>query len=606
MSVADICGFGLSFRADEFRIFYSILCVLSFGASFLFAPRYLSHDKHKGRFYAFSLVVLMGTLGVFFAGDFFTLLLFFEIMSMSSYVWVAHEENEKALRAGDTYMAVAVIGGLSLLMGLVILYVSVGTLEISAVAEAISNKGLSGSGRLTAAAILMFVGFGAKAGVFPLHIWLPKAHPVAPAPASALLSGVLTKTGVFGIMMTGLCLFPGGSKSFGLFILASGLVTMALGAVLAIFSTDLKKVLACSSVSQIGFMITGIGAAVMVPENETILTGTVLHMANHTMVKLAVFLTAGVVFENLHELNLNKIKGFGNKKPFLATVFAVAGLSLAGIPGFTGYLSKSILHEAVLETAHFGLSGFAVKIFEWIFLISGGATLCYMTKLFLCLFVKKNDSVEERERFLKIKDYISVPQRAALLVPAVILGFAGILLSVIRFGGLYEWEVLSGGLISVCIGVALYTLTAFTLDKGGVYRNKWPKWLDLEEVVYRPVLLKVLPYTIGFFARILDTVTDKLVVLLRKGVLRDAPLKAERVEGTVFTRFIGHAADVVFAMMRGDDEVEPVIETKLAIKAMETKETNLITMRSLSYGLLLACGGIFVMLCFILILVFIL
>jgi len=331
-------------------------------------------------------------------------------------------------------------------------------------------------------------------------------------------------------------------------------------------------------------------------------------MANHTLVKLVVFLTAGVVYENLHELNLNRIKGFGRNKPGLAAVFLVAGLSLAGIPGFTGYISKSILHEAVLESAVVpGFSLVRTKIFEWVFLISGGATLCYMTKLFVCLFVKKNDSEEENLRFAGMKKtYINLPQRMALWVPGTVLAFAGIFLSVKSYSGLYAWHVLSGGLTSVGIGILLYALTALTLDKGGTYRDKWPKWLDLEEKVYRPALLTVIPLTLGLFARIMDKITDKFVLLLRKGVLRDAPLKADRVEGTVFTRFFGHAADVVLAGLKGEETVEPVIETKLAIKAMEQKETNLITMRSLSYGLLLACVGIFVMLGFILVLVFIL
>ena len=151
----------------------------------------------------------------------------------------------------------------------------------------------------------------------------------------------------------------------------------------------------------------------------------------------------------------------------------------------------------------------------------------------------------------------------------------------------------------------LFALIMLTLNRGGEYRDKWQKWLDLEEKIYRPLLLTVLPLTIGLFARIMDRITDRLALLLRKTVFRDAPIKPERVEGTVFTRFVGHGMDVIVAKLKGKSEVEPEYETRLALRAMEQKENNLVTMRSLSYGLMLACLGIFVMLGFILYLVFI-
>ena len=147
-------------------------------------------------------------------------------------------------------------------------------------------------------------------------------------------------------------------------------------------------------------------------------------------------------------------------------------------------------------------------------------------------------------------------------------------------------------------------MITFTLNRGGKYRDKWPGWLDIEEKIYRPMLLSVLPLTIGFFVRIMDRITDRLALLFRKTVFRDAPLKAERVEGTVFTRFVGHAMDVISAGIKGTP-VGTEYETKLALKSMEQKENNMVTMRSLSYGLMMACLGIFVMLGFILYLVFI-
>ena len=132
-------------------------------------------------------------------------------MSFTSYTWVAHEETKEALRAAETYLAVAVIGGLVMLMGLFLLYGELGTLEFTRLAQAAEKSRLNGNGgyvRIFTASVCLLFGFGAKAGVFPLHIWLPKAHPVAPAPASALLSGILTKAGIFGVLVISCAILP--------------------------------------------------------------------------------------------------------------------------------------------------------------------------------------------------------------------------------------------------------------------------------------------------------------------------------------------------------------------------------------------------------------
>ena len=169
--------------------------------------------------------------------------------------WLVQDEKEQSLRAGATYLAIAVMGGLVMLMGLMLLYNMAGTLRISELYDAV--KPYWGTDKLYITGGLMLFGFGAKAGAFPLHIWLPKAHPVAPAPASALLSGVLTKAGVFGILVISSDIFLKDGK-WGTLILIVGVITMFLGAILALFSVNLKRTLACSSVSQMGFILTGL------------------------------------------------------------------------------------------------------------------------------------------------------------------------------------------------------------------------------------------------------------------------------------------------------------------------------------------------------------
>ena len=203
----EICGYGLSFQIDGFRIAFSALAVLAWTMALIASMEYMKHDGHRGRYYFFTFVTLFATLGVFLSADFFTALIFFEIMSFTSYTWVAQTEKEAALRAADTYLAVAVIGGLAILMGLFLLFHMYGTLDFEKLGQLV--LGTEPTAMRYAAGVCILVGFGAKAGIFPLHIWLPKAHPVAPAPASALLSGMLTKCGIFGAIVLASRLFAG-------------------------------------------------------------------------------------------------------------------------------------------------------------------------------------------------------------------------------------------------------------------------------------------------------------------------------------------------------------------------------------------------------------
>lgn len=199
----NFCMLGMRFELDGFRTLMGFIAALMWMMTTVFSREYLSHYRNRNRYYLFTLITLGATMGVFLSADLYTTFIFFEIMSFTSYVWVAQEENKEAMRAAGTYLGIAVIGGLTMLMGLFLLYDAAGTLALgdlgSAVKVACQNGSLS-QARLYVIGGLLIFGFGAKAGMFPLHIWLPNAHPVAPAPASALLSGILTKSGIFGIL----------------------------------------------------------------------------------------------------------------------------------------------------------------------------------------------------------------------------------------------------------------------------------------------------------------------------------------------------------------------------------------------------------------------
>ena len=602
-----ICGGTFSFAVDGFRGLYALTAAFMWAVCTLFSFDYMAHYPHKTRYYFFLLLTLGATEGVFLSADFFTMFVFFEIMSLASYVWVVQDERKESLRAAETYLAIAVIGGLCILMGMFLLYGN-DMRNLSTAGEimlSISRQGEISRGRIAAAGLLMLAGFGAKAGSVPLHIWLPKAHPVAPAPASALLSGILTKTGVFGVMLLTLRLFWG-DKRFGTLILILGLCTMLTGAVLALFSVDLKRTLACSSVSQIGFIFTGVGAAGIFSGGTAAseegllvsLNGGILHMINHSLIKLVLFCAAGVVFMNLHKLDLNEIRGFGRKKPLLHAVFLAGALGIAGVPLFNGYVSKSLLHESLLLLRKEWPLPWT-RAAEWIFICAGGCTAAYMAKLYVALFWEKNSeeavqkTYEEKKRYMKPLSGALLGTAAALL-PALGVG-AGIR------EGVFNGESLWGALLSLLIGAGIYLLFVRpVLMKNGRYINRWkPEW-DLEERVYRP-LLNVLVFILSVICRFLDDLTDWLIAGLRRSVYRDSPLPHELEEGNVLTHAAGVALDGCRNIFRREKTPrERSFEHKLAMFAEEQKENRIMIGRSLSFGLLLFCVGLVMTLVYIL------
>ena len=523
------CGNGIYFKAGGLRTVMATLAAFMWVMTALASPEYFSGARANGRYFLFYLWTLGALEGVFLAADLMTLFVFFEIMSFTSYVWVVQNETPEAIRASETYLFIAVIGGLTMLMGLFLLDNAVGKLSF----ENIVEKAPEMSMRLRyTVGICALIGFGAKAGMFPLHIWLPKAHPVAPAPASALLSGILTKSGVFGIIGISCWLFDS-VPDWGNLLLVPAVITMFLGAVLAVFSVDLKRTLACSSMSQIGFILTGVSMCVLLGEHGSIAAcGAVLHILNHSLIKLTLFVAAGVVYFNVHSLDLNDVRGFGKDKPLLKLAFLSGACSIAGIPGFGGYISKTLLHEGIVEycehlTEH-GLSAAPYRAVEWIFLLSGGLTLAYMTRLFYIIFV-----AEKPEHQHQKPPYMTPMTGAVLAIGGLLMPLLGLTphLTMDKIAAYalpffrrepmahavnyFSLGNLKGAAISITIGVLVFLFVGMkwlTRKEDGVevYRNVWPRGLDLEDAVYRPAL-RGLSFVGGAAARLVESVGALLI-----------------------------------------------------------------------------------------------
>lgn len=532
LRIEGILGLGLGFAADGFRCLMALIAAIGWYEATLMLREYFAHSRNRNRYYVFWLLTLTGTVGVFLSADLFTTFVFFEIMSFASWVMVIHTEKPDAMKAAETYLAVAVIGGLVTLMGIFMLYSQLGTLEIDSLydaAAAAENKTW-----LWTAGLLTLVGFAAKAGSFPLHIWLPTAHPAAPAPASAVLSGVIIKTGVFGILVLSTQVFRY-DYSWGMLMLVLGVITMVLGAVLAVFSVDLKRTFACSSVSQIGFILTGIAMQCLLGHHNALaVDGTLLHIVNHASVKLILFPAAGVIYCTTHTFDFNKIRGFGKGKPLLMLVMGIPMASLAGVPGLNGYVSKTLLHESIVEYIHLvPETAVLFTAVEWLFLFAGGLTAAYMLKVFICLFVQ---SPAEGAHWAEGK-YATKLSMGTLTCLTAIMPVFGLLPNQIMDGlaamgrgfmhghapdhavHYFAWVNLKGALISLCIGTAVYLLVIRPLlterDCSGVrYPDRWPQKVNLETALYRPLICVILPFIGAFVARAGETLVDGTVRLL--------------------------------------------------------------------------------------------
>lgn len=333
---------------------------------------------------------------------------------------------------------------------------------------------------------------------------------------------------------------------------------------------------------------------------------------------------------NVHKLNLNEIRGFGRKKPLLLCLFLAGALGIGGVPLFNGYVSKTLIHESIVEYTHLLKEGLVSGLFtagamtaiEWIFLVSGGLTVAYMTKLFVALFVEKNQDSAVQERFDALSGrYMNKVSAFALTGGALLLPVMGSLPGQVmnRMADMgqgflqLQGEVhpvsyfslanIKGAVISLVIGALVYLLVVRTwlMKKEGesrVYVNRWHPYLDLENVVYRPILLKFLPFVCGTVCRVLDSIVDTVVVVLRKTIYRDSKLPHELEEGTYLTHMAG---SLVNALKKGANATiwrkqpkETDYEHKYAMLYEEWSEDSTIIGRSLSFGLLLFCVGLII------------
>jgi len=302
--------------------------------------------ERQGVFYALFLLAFAGLLGITLTGDAFNVFVFLEISSLSTYALVAHGWDRRALLASFRYLIMGTVGATFLLIGIGFLYMMTGTLNMADLAERLPE--VQDTRTVRAALAFIVVGLGLKLALFPLHLWLPNAYAYAPSFISTFLAATATKVALYVMLRFAFTVF-GVEYSFDALPLGAVLMTLAIagmfaGSWVAMFQRNLKRLLAYSSVAQVGYMVLGVSLA-----TSAGVAAGMLHLFNHALMKGALFMALGTLFWRVGSVRLDRLAGIGREMPWTMTAFALAGLSLIGVPLTAGFISKWYLVLAVLE-----------------------------------------------------------------------------------------------------------------------------------------------------------------------------------------------------------------------------------------------------------------
>ena len=340
---------GIEYRIDPLAAFVLTFVSLIGAVTLTYAPRSLAREIPSDRLHLFIaafLLCLTGLLGIVITGDLFNVFVFLEISALSSYALIAMGRDRRALTAAFHYLVLGTIGATFILIGIGLLYMMTGTLNMADMATRL--PAVMTTRTVLAALGFLSIGLFIKMALFPLHVWLPNAYAYAPSTVTAFLAATATKVSVY-VMLRIVFTVTNIRMDFGFSDLGAVLVALSLAGIfvastVAIFQRDVKRLLAYSSVAQIGYMVLGIGFA-----SVTGVTATIVHLFNHALMKGGMFLAMGCFALVAGGVRLKHLEGVGRTMPWTTFAWVLGGLSLIGIPGTAGFVSKLYLIRAALE-----------------------------------------------------------------------------------------------------------------------------------------------------------------------------------------------------------------------------------------------------------------
>jgi formate hydrogenlyase subunit 3/multisubunit Na+/H+ antiporter MnhD subunit len=583
------------FEVDSFGMLFALFTSFVWLASTVYATGYMQHEHKRDRYHAFSLAVLGANMGVVLAGDLVSLYLFFEALGLLSYMMVIHNESDEAKSAAVKYFWMTLLGGLAVIGGILLTYGlgssgAIGPFHMEEVAQAVKWS----------AALLMIVGFGVKAGMLPVHVWLPDAHPVAPSPASALLSGVMIKAGAYGIFRVVTAIFRPEvaehvaeelwhfTSEIGLVVLWIGVATMFVGVVLALLQENAKRMLAYHSVSQMGFILLGIGAAGYLGSHGAMgYAGGLFHILNHALFKACLFLGVGAVFFRTGQLNMYKLGGLWRRMPFTFAFTLIAACGITGVPFFNGFVSKCLLHHALVESVELHHLA-SLQVAEWIFIVTCGGTACSFIKLIRLVFLGKLGREHASVREAPVSMLVAMGALAAVITtlgirPQIVLD--GVFVPGLHTWGLHatlieEFTLITGeNLLSVAYAFAIGFAVFFVGMRYHLFHLHAPDWFSVNYWYVRTARGSVLVLdrlAVGYDAY--RDLVSRLLARGRRALATWAVLTQRRVQRAVVTLSTGapllrqqHFMDATLVLLERERHATVRDAILLAVRDLEQK-----------------------------------
>ncbi len=345
MAAIDVC-----LEVDALSMFMAAVYVLLGLLTTLYSVKEMEDETGVAGYYALLLGITGSMIGVVMAGDLFTFFLFWEVMCLCSYALVAfHKDRWEPIEAGYKYLIMSSAGSLTTLFAMTLLYGMTGTLNLALLSDAFS--GPVGSPWLAVALTLFLAGFGLQAGMVPFHTWLPDAHSAAPAPVSAILSGAMVMTGVYGLLRVLPLLFTPVLGPWQLIVGVFAVLTMFTGNLMALFQDDVKRLLAFSTIANVGYILVGLATSSLPG-----LTGSLFQILNHAVVKALLFLCAGAFLRQAQTRSLPDLAGIHRTMPVTSTAFLVGVIALVGLPPLNLFWSEWTILMAGVEAGMLPLS----------------------------------------------------------------------------------------------------------------------------------------------------------------------------------------------------------------------------------------------------------
>lgn len=399
--------FGITLVIDRLSaVMLSTTALIGFAIA-VYATKFFTIAHRESRFYFFFFALLMGVNGAFITGDVFNLYVWFEVMLMSSFVLITLGSKKSQLEGAIKYLALNLIGSMFFLAGLGLLYGKTGTLNMAHLAQILIDD--RNAILMNTSAVLFFIAFGIKAAVFPLFFWLPASYHTPNITVSSLFAGLLTKVGVYALIRFFTLFFVQEPAFWHNLLLVIGGFTMVIGGMSASIYYDSRRILSYHIISQIGYMVMGLG--IFTP---LAIAGAIFFTIHNMLAKTNVFLVAGIIRKLRGSFDLKKVGGLFNSNPAVAVVFIIPGLALAGVPPVSGFFAKFILIKAGFEAEQYLISGIAI--------LTGMLTLYSMIKIWNEAFLKAQPKEYEKEA----KTHVTFAE----IFPSALLALASLLLGI--------------------------------------------------------------------------------------------------------------------------------------------------------------------------------